>query len=228
VPCSRGSNRHTWTALIPIVVPVHPIAVGRSTFWTVEVSVPGPAFHVKVVPGATGPSTDIDFTSLFHSGHRRKSATTSHTSSGGAATQISLDATAGALWLICISSDRTVGAVADDRPELLLVEFPADDAERARRFWTGLLGAELEARPDGQGEGWQTRAGDPPVGVHSRGSGPGDSFSLPYFAVDDLAGALERVESLGGSVVHPGERWAICKDSEGSPFGLVLVGAEPA
>jgi len=20
--------------------------------------------------------------------------------------------------------------------------------------------------------------------------------------------------------VHPGERWAICKDSEGSPFGL--------
>jgi hypothetical protein len=33
---------------------------------------------------------------------------------------------------------------------------------------------------------------------------------------------LARVESLGGSVIHPGEIWAICKDSEGSPFGLAL------
>jgi predicted enzyme related to lactoylglutathione lyase len=43
---------------------------------------------------------------------------------------------------------------------------------------------------------------------------------LPYFAVEDLTVALERVRVLGGSVVHPGEKWAICKDSEGSPFGL--------
>jgi predicted enzyme related to lactoylglutathione lyase len=35
-----------------------------------------------------------------------------------------------------------------------------------------------------------------------------------------LADALEKVSALGGSVVHPGERWAICKDSEGTPFGL--------
>ena len=25
---------------------------------------------------------------------------------------------------------------------------------------------------------------------------------------------------LGGTVIHPGEKWAICRDSEGSPFGL--------
>jgi predicted enzyme related to lactoylglutathione lyase len=60
------------------------------------------------------------------------------------------------------------------------------------------------------------------VGVHARGQGPGDSFSLPYFVVEDVATALGRVEDLGGSIVHPGERWAICKDSEGSPFGLAL------
>jgi hypothetical protein len=36
----------------------------------------------------------------------------------------------------------------------------------------------------------------------------------------DKSSALERVVELGGHVVHPGERWAICKDSEGSPFGL--------
>jgi len=53
-----------------------------------------------------------------------------------------------------------------------------------------------------------------------RGLGPGDSFSLPYFAVSDIEAALEKVRALGGTVVHPGEKWAICKDSEGSPFGL--------
>ena len=103
---------------------------------------------------------------------------------------------------------------------LSLIEFPADNPQRARRFWAGLLEAELEARQDSEGGGWQTRAGVPAVGVHARGRGPGDSFSLPYFAVSDLAHAIESVQALGGSVVHPGERWAICKDSEGSPFGL--------
>ena len=108
---------------------------------------------------------------------------------------------------------------------LALVEFPADDAERARRCWAGLLGAELAPRGAGEGEGWQTHPAGAAVGVHERGRGPGDSFSLPYFEVDDLAGALQQVEALGGSVVHPGERWAVCKDSEGSPFGLAAAAA---
>ena len=103
---------------------------------------------------------------------------------------------------------------------LSLIEFPADDPERARRFWEELLGVDLEARHVREGEGWQTHSGAPAVGVHARGRGPGDSFSLPYFAVRDVAEALERVQALGGTVVHPGEAWAICKDSEGSPFGL--------
>lgn len=101
-----------------------------------------------------------------------------------------------------------------------LIEFPADDPERARRFWSGLLGTELELREPDEGDGWQTHTGAPEVGVHARGRGPGDSFSLAYFTVDDLPAALERVISLGGSVVHPGSAWAICRDSEGSPFGL--------
>jgi predicted enzyme related to lactoylglutathione lyase len=103
---------------------------------------------------------------------------------------------------------------------LSLIEFPADDAARARRFWAQLLDVELEARQDGEGEGWQTHSGPPAVGVHARGRGPGDFFSLPYFAVSDVPDALERVEALGGSVVHPGEAWAICKHTERSPFGL--------
>jgi predicted enzyme related to lactoylglutathione lyase len=111
---------------------------------------------------------------------------------------------------------------------LSLIEFPADDPERARRFWGGLLGADMEARDASEGEGWQTRAGGPTVGVHERGRGPGDTFSLPYFEVSDLDAAVERVRDLGGSVVHPGSRWAICKDSEGSPFGLAQQSSRPS
>jgi predicted enzyme related to lactoylglutathione lyase len=113
-------------------------------------------------------------------------------------------------------------------PVASLIEFPADDPARARRFWSALLGAELEPRHEAEGEGWQTRgpaagAGATAVGVHARGRGPGDSYSLPYFTVEDLSGALERVTALGGSIVHPGARWAICRDSEGSPFGLAAA-----
>ncbi|MGH2732545.1 MAG: VOC family protein [Actinomycetota bacterium] len=109
-----------------------------------------------------------------------------------------------------------------------LVEFPADDAERARRFWTGLLGSVFETRTQSEGTGWQTRVGAAELGIHPRGPGPGDRFSLAYFAVADLEGALARVVSLGGSVIHPGERWAVCRDSEGSPFGLMAEPLSPA
>ena len=107
------------------------------------------------------------------------------------------------------------------RPPLALIEFPADEPERALRFWSGLLGVALEPRTAEEGEGWQARGdGAPALGVHERGRGPGDRFSLPYFEVDDLAAALRSVEELGGNVIHPGERWAVCRDSEGTPFGL--------
>jgi predicted enzyme related to lactoylglutathione lyase len=101
-----------------------------------------------------------------------------------------------------------------------LVEFPADDPERARRFWSGLLGVALDERGQDEGSGWQTHTSGLSVGVHARGTGPGDTVSLPYFTVPDMTAALEQVRALGGSVIHPGSRWAICRDSEGSPFGL--------
>jgi predicted enzyme related to lactoylglutathione lyase len=107
---------------------------------------------------------------------------------------------------------------------LALIEFPADDPDRARSFWSGLLGQELQPRTASQGEGWQASANAtaPSIGVHPRGRGPGDSYSLPYFEVEEMSAALVQVPALGGSIVHPGERWAICKDSEGNPFGLAL------
>ena len=86
-----------------------------------------------------------------------------------------------------------------------LIEFPADDTQRARRFWEGLLDVALTGRAEAEGSGWQTResGAGPVVGLHERGRGPGDSFSLPYFAVDDIDGALARVTELGGTVRPP-------------------------
>jgi predicted enzyme related to lactoylglutathione lyase len=104
---------------------------------------------------------------------------------------------------------------------IALVEFPADDPDRARSFWGGLL--EVELAPRTVGEGWQTTGDGPAVGVHSRGRGPGDSFSLPYFNVGDMQRALEQVGSLGGSVVHPDDTWSVCRDPEGNPFGLTVA-----
>ena len=118
--------------------------------------------------------------------------------------------------------------VSSSAMTLDLIEFPADDLARARRFWEALLEVSLDERQQGEGEGLQSRDAHPSFGLHQRGSGPGDRFSLPYFRVPDLAHALERLIELGGSVVHPGERWAICRDSEGSPFGLARASQDDA
>ena len=101
-----------------------------------------------------------------------------------------------------------------------LIEFPADEPERALAFWRGVLGLELAERGPDDGAGWEADIGGARLGVHERGKGPGDTVSLPYLAVDDMPSALERVVEHGGEIIHPGERWAICRDSEGSPFAL--------
>jgi len=61
-----------------------------------------------------------------------------------------------------------------------LIEFPADDLARARRFWETLLDVSLDERKQGEGQGLQSREAHSPLGLHERGRGPGDRFSLPY------------------------------------------------
>ena len=112
-----------------------------------------------------------------------------------------------------------------------LIEFPADDPERARRFWSELLGSPLPERAAEQGQGWQTPG---------RGSGGRGPRARARSRRHVLAALLRRGRSRGGggaggrsggSVIHPGERWAVCRDSEGTPFGLALedwLGAAPS
>jgi predicted enzyme related to lactoylglutathione lyase len=101
-----------------------------------------------------------------------------------------------------------------------LIEFPADDPARARRFWEALLGASLRERTVAEGSGWQAGVEGVVLGLHPRGAGPGDRFALPYLPVADLEAAVERVTANGGEVIHAGAEHVICRDSEGTPFGL--------
>ena len=103
-----------------------------------------------------------------------------------------------------------------------LVEFPADDPERALNFWREVLGLDLSPREPEAGSGWEIESDGLRLGVHERGRGPGDTAALPYLTVsaDEMPALLERVVESGGTVVHPGERWSICRDSEGSPFAF--------
>src|SRR5439155_7963691 len=89
----------------------------------------------------------------------------------------------------------------------------------------GFLDVELQDRVEGEGEGWQTRGGGSALGLHQRGTGPGDRVSLPYFSVPDMDAALVRVRELGGEVIHLRERCSIFRDTDGSPFWLAI---EPA
>src|SRR5207248_7501195 len=66
----------------------------------------------------------------------------------------------------CAAPVANVRAMPRSSP--YLIEFPADDPERARRFWEELLGVELEARKDSEGEGWQTHSEAPAVRSEER------------------------------------------------------------
>ena len=68
-----------------------------------------------------------------------------------------------------------------------VIEFPADDLDRALRFWSAPLGVELAERSQAEGCGWQTHRGAPALGIHERGAGPGDTASPPYPTVADMA-----------------------------------------
>jgi len=68
-----------------------------------------------------------------------------------------------------------------------LIELPADDAERARRFWQGLLGSSLEPREPDEGRGWQGDYEGVVVGVARAWFRPGRPFLAPLLPVSDLA-----------------------------------------
>ena len=105
------------------------------------------------------------------------------------------------------------------------IEFPADDVERAKAFYSGVFGWSFEAMdgmdgyflyeagPGGLGGGIGLRGSNAPAAVRN------------YIGVDDVDATLAKVAANGGSVVVPttdiGVGWyAAVKDTEGNEIGL--------
>jgi hypothetical protein len=103
-------------------------------------------------------------------------------------------------------------------PRRFLIELPADEPERARCFWEGLLETRLESRRLEDGRGWQAAYRGIVFGLHERGTGPRRPLLTPLLPGRRPCGAVEQVSQLGGEIIHPGERWVICRDSEGTSF----------
>jgi predicted enzyme related to lactoylglutathione lyase len=107
------------------------------------------------------------------------------------------------------------------------IEFPADDLDRARRFYSELFGWEL-AEMDGFPGYLLFRFGaiDAAGGaIGQRGVSTGERLRV-YVEVDAIDDVLARVPELGGTVVTPrsaieGQGWyAVINDSEASELGL--------
>jgi len=103
-------------------------------------------------------------------------------------------------------------------------EIGVRDAERGRAFYGALLGWRFEPVPGSDFPMIVT----PTVAGGLHGGDPG-ATAMTFFAVSDLDAALERVRALGGGVDPLEEaeeatatfgRFAICRDDQGSMFGL--------
>jgi predicted enzyme related to lactoylglutathione lyase len=103
------------------------------------------------------------------------------------------------------------------------VEFPAQDTDRAEKFWEGVGGWSIE---DAGMPGMDYRMfqeGDQGGAVYSmEGVGPG---AVIYYGCDDIDADLAKVRELGGEAQEkqpiPGVGWfASCKDTEGNAFSF--------
>jgi predicted enzyme related to lactoylglutathione lyase len=108
--------------------------------------------------------------------------------------------------------------------KIVHVEFPAQDAERGKRFWEGVGGWSLNdaGMPGGQYLMFQE---DNWGGAVYKMEGAQPSGTTIYLGSDDIDADLAKVKEFGGEaddkqpIPHIG--WfARCKDSEGNEFSL--------
>lgn len=112
-------------------------------------------------------------------------------------------------------------------------ELGVEDADKAREFYSDLFGWNLPPSP--AGGGYMVSTSTLPGGLHG-----GDRGASPclFFAVEDMDWATHRVQALGGTVEDPQSesseesiarhgRFRLCRDNQGSPFGLHQPPASP-
>jgi predicted enzyme related to lactoylglutathione lyase len=104
-------------------------------------------------------------------------------------------------------------------------ELPAADAERAKRFWSGVFGWEFgeSAMPDM--EYFLVRTGEDQGGAVYPNAELAGTGTVVYFDTDDIDAAIAKVREGGGQagdklpIPHVG--WfTSCRDTEGNAFNL--------
>ncbi len=108
--------------------------------------------------------------------------------------------------------------------DIVHVEFPSVDADRAQKFWSGLFGWSFKdsGMPDMD---YRIAQANETMGVAVFPSDDRSGHPHYYYAVEDVEAAMAKVRELGGESEDkspvPSIGWlAICKDSEGNTFRL--------
>ena len=110
--------------------------------------------------------------------------------------------------------------------EITHIEFPADDTERAKRFYAAVAGWEF-GEMDGMPGYHLFRSGEASGGAIGKRGEMAPQQVRVYITVDSLEEACAAAEATGGSVVEQptdiGQgmgRFAVVRDTEGSEVGL--------
>jgi predicted enzyme related to lactoylglutathione lyase len=114
-------------------------------------------------------------------------------------------------------------------PTIIHFDIPAEDLERARKFYEQLFGWKIE-QPPGPLPYYLIETtdleGKPGVGGGMGQRQNPDEQITQFFGVESIDTSIEKVEALGGSVVAPRMTvpgWgylAVCRDTEQNIFGL--------
>ncbi len=115
--------------------------------------------------------------------------------------------------------------------EIVHIEFVAEDADRAQRFWNGLFGWEFGDSGMPEMDYRMAQTGEGSGAAIYAGENPG--HPKYYFDTGDIDASSARVRELGGSADDktpvPGHGWfTACKDSEGNEFHLWQADASAA
>jgi predicted enzyme related to lactoylglutathione lyase len=107
--------------------------------------------------------------------------------------------------------------------EIVHIEFPATDPDRAQRFWGGLLGWEFGGSVMEGFDYRMARTGENSGAAIMQSDDPGQPKY--YYDVQDIDASIAKVRDLGGEAADkqpvPTHGWfAVCKDSEGNAFHL--------
>ena len=110
---------------------------------------------------------------------------------------------------------------------IIWFEIPADDPERAKKFYSALFGWKINLFP-GMGDYWHIDTGggdDTPDGGLMKRKHAGQPITN-YVRVASVTRAMEKVKKLGGKVCMPKTAlpemgyFAVCQDTEDNTFAL--------